>query len=351
MTSMEAIETRELRERLTAFLEDQLPAGAVEVTSLHRSGAGSSRENWPFDATWTEGGQRRAHRLLLRRDPPAGVVDTDRETERKLLRALEGSPLPAPRVLWADSPGVRLERPCMILERAPGTTHRHMLTDKDPLGLGDQRRVALARHCCELLADVHTLDMTALGLDRVLGALAPDTGEHEVRRWERVIERDALEPQPGLRLVAQWLRQHVPPPPERRALVHGDYRPANALVVDGDITALLDWEFAHLGDPLEDVGWYCTPVYRHDHFIPGSWEESDFVQYYTERNDMVVDLPALRFWQVLAMYKLAALALTGIRIFVQEGAHRPASPVEGFVRTVLAATRDIDLQLVHEAVA
>jgi aminoglycoside phosphotransferase (APT) family kinase protein len=123
--------------------------------------------------------------------------------------------------------------------------------------------------------------------------------------------------------------------------VHGDYRPANALVSDGRITVLLDWEFAHLGDPLEDVGWYCTPLYRREHFIPGVWEEDDFLRRYSGRTGTDVDRAALRFWQVLAMYKLSALALTGIRIFVEGQTDRPAAPADRLVRAVVAATNDV----------
>ncbi len=38
-------------------------------------------------------------------------------------------------------------------------------------------------------------------------------------------------------------------------LVHGDFGPQNVLIEHDRITALVDWEFAHIGQPVEDLAW------------------------------------------------------------------------------------------------
>jgi aminoglycoside phosphotransferase (APT) family kinase protein len=121
--------------------------------------------------------------------------------------------------------------------------------------------------------------------------------------------------------------------------VHGDFRPANGLVHDGRLEVLLDWEFAHIGDPIEDVGWYCNPLYRREHFIPGRWEPADFLRVYSERSGIAVDPEPLRFWEVLAVYKLAALALAAVRMFCDGDTTRPPSAVHPVIGALLA---DID---------
>jgi aminoglycoside phosphotransferase (APT) family kinase protein len=337
--SGEAAQAEHLVAQLVSLLAEQLPdARDIEVTNLTRSGAGTSRENWSFDATWTISGERAERRLLLRRDPPAAVVDSDRESEQGLLQALGPADVPTPMVLWADLASHRLGRPFMVMERSPGSTDRNILTERNPLGLDDDARLSLAHQYCDLLADVHRVDVDALGLGSVLGPPPADVAGAQVARWDAVIGSDALEPQPELAYVSHWLRANVPSPPTRTALVHGDYRPANALVDAGRITVLLDWEFAHLGDSLEDVGWYCTPLYRGEHFIPAMWQEDDFLRRYSARAGIDIDRAALRFWKVLAMYKLSALALTGIRIFVEGRTDRPAAPVDRLLRAVVGAT-------------
>jgi len=328
----------ELAAVLQAYLTRRLPnAAKVTLGSLRRSGGGTSRENWSFDASWTTDGKPVTRPLLLRRDPIAGVVETDRQVEYRLLQALEGAPLPTPVVRWFEADGAELGRPFMIMDRAQGASDRAVLTDRNPFGLDVADRVTLGRRYCELLAEVHRLDIEHLGIDRVLPPPHGSPAEREIDRWEAELSRQALEPQPALRLVAWWLREHIPPQPTRLALVHGDYRPANALIHDGRVEALLDWEFAHLGDPLEDVGWYCAPLYRREHFIPGRWEQPDFLRRYTDLTGIEVSTAALSFWQTLAMFKLAVLALTAVRIFCAGDSRRPAAPAGTLVREVLRA--------------
>lgn len=324
--------------RLRDFLAARIPgAEDLAVTGLRRSGAGSSRENWPFDVTWRHAGNTEQRALLLRRDPPSAVVDTGRATEFALLKALEPTPIPAPAAHWLDDSGDELLRPSMIVDRYPGRAHRAVLREKNPLHLTPDARRELAARLCELLAGVHRVDVDEAGIREVLPAPRPSPAEYELDRWQHNLEHAELEPQPALRWTVRWLREHLPPPPEREVLVHGDFRPANVLVHDGAAQVLLDWELARLGDPLDDLGWYCAPLYAAEHFIPGVWEQRDFLRRYTELTGIPVDPAALRFWQVLAMFRLAVIALQGIRIFCAGESDRPAAPAGALIARVLDA--------------
>ncbi|NKQ57061.1 phosphotransferase family protein [Amycolatopsis sp. K13G38] len=324
-------------ERLRAFLAAR-NTGAEEVTidGLQRSGTGSSRENWPFDASWNDAGTPVHRRLLLRRDPPSAVVDTGRSTEYALLKALEPTPVPAPVAYWLDDDGAELLRPSMVVDRHPGKAHRAVLRDKNPLGLSGQGRAQLAKSLCDLLARVHRVDVVATGLPAPL----PDPATAEVNRWEGLLDEAELEPQPVLRWTLRWLRDHVPAPPDRLALVHGDFRPANVLVHNGAVEVLLDWELAHLGDPRDDLGWYCAPVYTREHFIPGVWEQDDFLRRYTELTGTEVSAGALLFWQVLSLFRLAVIALQGVRIFCAGETDRPAAPPTALLRLLAGIVSD-----------
>lgn len=333
----DAESTEVVGQRLRAFLADRIGDPGLTVSGLRRSGNGSSRENWPFDVAWEQDGEPAHRPLLLRRDPPSSVVDTGRATEFALLKALEPTEVPAPVVHWLDDTGEALLRPSMIVERHTGSADRAVLREKNPLGLTPEQRAELAGNLCELLASVHAVDVEATGLRDILSSPGPDPATAELDRWERNLTDAELEPQPALRWTLRWLRDHRPPAPARQVLVHGDFRPANVLVHNGTVRALLDWELAHLGDPLDDLGWYCTPIYEREHFLPGSWEQADFLRRYTELTGTPVDPGALLFWQVLAMFRLAVLALQGIRIFCTGESDRPAAPASALLRR-LAAT-------------
>ncbi len=160
-----------------------------------------------------------------------------------------------------------------------------------------------------------------------------------------MIANARIEPLPELAYVALWLREHLPAPPPRPALVHGDFRPANVLVVGGQPGTLLDWEFAHLGDPAEDLGWYTVAIYRNEHFgEEGAWTPDAFMRRYLDRlgpaGADVTDPARLRFWHVLALYKLSAIAVAGVHSFLQGGSDRAAESPDRVLRLAVAATME-----------
>ena len=100
-----------IADRLHRFVAAQLPDVAdLHLHGLHRTSAGLSRENWVFDASWLEHGTVVEESLILRRDPEGSVLRTERRVEFAVLRALERSDVPAPRVRWFDEHGATLGR-------------------------------------------------------------------------------------------------------------------------------------------------------------------------------------------------------------------------------------------------
>jgi aminoglycoside phosphotransferase (APT) family kinase protein len=313
---------RLVRERLLAFLAHQLPGVRdLEVHGLERASMGYSRENWLFDASWTEADGTAVHRhLILRRDPIGSVLETDRRAEFAVLQALQGGPVPLPKAHWLDADGAFLERPSVVMDRADGLCDLYVLEggiSRLPL----EGRVRLARRGTGLLAALHHFDWRAAGLGDVL----PDPGTAgaaaAIAEWRAYLERQALEPQPELVEVLCWLEAHAPEA-QATVLVHGDWKPGNWLIEGDDIVVVLDWETAHLGDPLEDVGWVTNPLRHREHIIPGAWERADLYAAYEEASGFTVDEAAVHFWNVFATFKLTSIMLTGVRSFVEGRADR-----------------------------
>ncbi len=307
------------------------------ITGEARATGGQSRENWPFDVSWQQSEQSYHCRLFLRRDPTGSVLETDRRVEFEVLRRLHDQPVRTPEVVWLDADGSELGRPSLVMTRYDGLND-HFILDGGISQFDEDTRAGIASQMVDLMIEIHALDWREAGLDEVL-TVPLDPAAAAIDEWAAVIERDSLEPQPVLALVEQWLRRNRPICDEV-TVVHGDIKPGNVLF-DGDrVHVLLDWETVHLGDPTEDVGWVTNPIRRREHLIPGRWESDDLVSAYEARTGRTVDRSALRFWQVLANYKLAAIMTTGVRSFCDGRSDRVWTGAGLLAKVLLAQTEE-----------
>jgi aminoglycoside phosphotransferase (APT) family kinase protein len=319
-----------------AFLAAQPDvAEPFHIEGLERVAVGRSRQNWVFDAVWEAGGDRRVEPLIVRRDPPGGLLETDRATEFAVLVALERSEVPAPRARWLDATGEHLGRPSLVMVREPGECDYFLLNGDRPLA----ERIELAGRFVDLLGGVHLVDWRELGLGATFVDPGPQAARHELAAWAAVLERDRLEPTPELALARAALDETAPRS-QRTVLVHGDFKPGNALL-DGDrIVALLDWELAHLGDPMEDLGWVTQPLRAREHLIPGGWERADLFRRYEAATGIPVEEAAVRWWNAFACYKTAVMQTSGLRSFVEgraEELYRPTATVIGTLLDLVGA--------------
>jgi len=110
-----------------------------------------------------------------------------------------------------------------------------------------------------------------------------------------------------------WLRNHLPAR-GHVGLVHGDYRTGNFIVDEDHIAAILDWEMVHLGDPMEDLAWAMSKIWRGESSRTGYLAEpEEFLMWYEQAGGAEVDRDRLRFYTVLAGVKMAAIMLTGVK--------------------------------------
>ena len=255
--------------QLEQFIAGHLgPDASLRVGSVERVSTGRSRENWLFELSWRNPTGAYRESLIARRDPDGGLLETDRAIEFAVLQALEGSAVPAPRARWLDADGAALGKPSLVMARLPGTCEYYSINGDRP----EAARVLLAQRFCDLLASVHQVDWHEAGFDQFMVDPGVDAARHELGHWQSVLEGDQLEPYPELALARRWLERHAPASP-RTVLVHADFKAGNILLDDNDqVTGLLDWELAHLGDPHEDLGWITQPLRRREHLIDGVWE-------------------------------------------------------------------------------
>jgi aminoglycoside phosphotransferase (APT) family kinase protein len=299
-----------LRLRLGAYLSEQTGT-TVAIDRLVKFPAGFSWITYGVSVT----GFEPTADLILRLGPPYGLfAPYSAMPEFRSLSALRSSAVPTPRAFYASDDISILGAPFFICERVNGDT---------PLPWGGQgsaldgaRRESLARDFIEALAALHGFDWRASSLAQWGENVTIDNAAAlQIEEWRQRFRRWALRPHPMAHRAFAWLGQNLPKA-SRVAIVHGDYRLGNFLERNDRITAILDWELVHLGDPIEDLGWAFLPQYRGGTgLVCGLASEADFLARYEARSGASVDRGALKFYIVFSLLKLALTHMAAARCF------------------------------------
>lgn len=262
------------------------------IAGLRRFHGGSSRETFRFDAV-PASGQPRA--LVLRRDLPSSLIETDRATEFRALELAHVAGIPCPEPVALEIDPAAFGSPGFLMAEIPGAKAVGLLT---PEPYGDAA-VALGRALFAALGRLHRLDPAGLG---VPVPTPDDAWRVRLAHWSAVIDADAQGPEPIVRAALRWLHRHPPPRAQRVAIVHGDFRSGNVLVdAESHLAAIVDWEMVHPGDPLEDLAWCLDPLWAHGSGRPAATlPEVEAIAAWEAASGLVADPAALRWWRVFA---------------------------------------------------
>lgn len=275
--------------RLQAAACRALP-GAERIEGLVRLSAGATLETWSFDAV----GTTRRWPLILRRSP--GGLRAARTLpladEAALVRALRAGGAMVAEVVHTLVPEDDLGDG-FIMIRIPGETiPRKILRNTE----FDAIRPQLVGQLAAIAAAIHATDVA------LLPASLPVSGVRKTIADLQARYEASGESRPVFDLAIRWLTDHAPAEVEPARLVHGDYRHGNVIIGPDGVRAVLDWEIAHLGDPIEDLAWLCLPPWRFGHLdLPagGLGTREALLQAYAQASGREVDPMRFRFWEML----------------------------------------------------
>jgi aminoglycoside phosphotransferase (APT) family kinase protein len=264
--------------------------GATGVTAAERLSGGASQETWRFDIVHPDGNVG----AILRRAPrgygaaPSRAAGLDAEAALMQLSFEAG--VPSPCVLHVLTAEDDLGNG-FIMRRVEGETIARKILREDEFA---DIRPKLARQLGAVLSGIHSLPHPQLP------ALRQMTAAKELDEFERDY-RGLNWPKPVFELALRWLRDHDPGPPAEVTLVHGDFRNGNLIIGPDGVRAVLDWELAHLGDPMEDLGWVCVNSWRFgeiDKPVGGFGRREELFAGY-EAAGRRVDAARVMFWEVM----------------------------------------------------
>jgi aminoglycoside phosphotransferase (APT) family kinase protein len=264
--------------------------GATGVAGLTRLSGGASQETWSFDIVRRDGNIG----AILRRAPSGYGAAPERaaglNVEATLMQLAYESGVPSPRVLHVLRPQDELGTG-FIMARVEGETiPRKILRDEQFA----QARGMLARQLGEVLAGIHGLDLSHV----------PDLRRMTAAKEIAELERDYRSfnwPRPVFELALRWLCDRDPGPSAEMTLVHGDFRHGNLIIGPEGLRAVLDWELAHIGDPMEDMGWICVNSWRFggiDRPVGGFGSREELFAGYQQAGRRV-DPARVMFWEVM----------------------------------------------------
>ena len=278
---------------------DELPGalaallGANSVSDVSRLSGGASRDTFRFVAD--------GRPLILQRQRAGDVRDM--ANEALVLRAARAGGVPVAELVAASSDPALLGGAFTVLAAVEGETiARKVLRDEQYA----DARVLLPAQLGAALAQLHSVDTAGLQSLPTID---------QVRQYREGLDQLG-QPHPTFELVFRWLEANRPSAGPL-ALVHGDFRLGNVIVGADGLRAVLDWELAHLGDPMEDLGWLCVKAWRFGSSLPvaGVGEYQQLFDAYEAAGGGCVDPDVVRWWEVLGTLKW------GIMCILQANAH------------------------------
>ena len=293
--------------RLERVLRRQIE-GCERLVSVERLSGGASQETYRLRVETAQGDRE----LALRRSQ-GGKHEEARAVERsapglrieaKLMRVARRNGIPEPQVFHVLEPGDELGAG-FVMEWLDGIALGARIVRSPDLA---EVRPKLARQCGEILGRLHSIDLDAHGLDRDLARLSAADFIAQTRGRYEALDT----PQPMIDFTGRWLSENLPESTEQ-TLVHNDFRNGNLMVDRTGVVAVLDWEIAHIGDPMRDLGWICTNSWRYgagpELPVGGFGAYEDLFAGYEATSGNPVDLSRVEYWQVFGSFWWAVSTL------------------------------------------
>jgi aminoglycoside phosphotransferase (APT) family kinase protein len=240
--------------------------------------------------------------LVMRQDYALRYEGTKVRDEYIPLLKLAALGLAVPRPLLLEAEASELGPPFIFVERLRGTPPGSYFGMRTPCpgAFAD-----LAR----LLARLHRVPPDELGLSA--GAAPADSLLQLIETYQAKWRENATTASPVIDYAYAWARGECAKATGTVAVVHGDVGPYNLLIEGDHLTAVLDWEFLHLGDPAVDLG--LVRVYAEEFM---DWEE--FMRLYRAAGGVPVAERRVRLAMLVNFLKGTTLVATSARNF-EEG--------------------------------
>lgn len=299
----------------------------IRIASLQRLAGGASKEMFCFMLHHAD--LPEPERLVLRMDPLESIIETSRQREAAAIMALRGT-VPAPEVRYLDEEGEFLGQSGVITSFVSGVTKPSDNGGQGVTGIGTNygsKAAGIAPQFLDNLVAIHNFDWRAANLP---GFSAPSAYPQQAALWQtnwyvRIWEQTAPEQIPLVSLIHRWLRENAPECHDL-CFIHADYRMGNFMFDEttGRMTAVLDWELAHIGDFHEDVAYVTQKLFglvndKGQFLCCGLFTREEFLDRYQALSGRTVNPETLRYYEVVNAWKSVVHTFASCLRVAQEG--------------------------------
>ncbi|MGJ3238782.1 MAG: phosphotransferase family protein [Anaerolineae bacterium] len=327
-------EQQTLLAQLQAYLSEQMMM-SVTITDARPLAGGASRDTWWFVIEADDASEQ----LVMRRDLPTQMFEQalTREQEFHLMRTAYEQGVTVARVRWLCADPDVLGSPFFIMDYVSGTSIGRRVIGRDEFATA---RAVLPGQMARELACIHQMDVSAPELAFLKYPAEGRTPAQQAIHEMRLVLDDLGADNPVWEWALRWVQTHLPPP-NPLTFVHGDFRIGNLLVDEQTgLTAVIDWEFGHVGNPDEELGYLCMRDWRFgapQHRAGGLTDRESFLKVYESASGRTVQRESVDWWEIMGNIRWGIICMAQ--------ANRHLSGQEVSVELASLGRRSAEMQL------
>lgn len=293
-----------IKQSLASYFSAKLPeAKNIQIKNFRQPSAGWSDEAYIFDVSWEEDGKTKEKGFAIRKQNKGGLM---RETKNFYLqfkfldRLSKSSDLPVPAVHWFEEDESIIGGPFFVMDKLPGKAYVPWSKEGREFLQKAHEDGSIPLQFTELLAKIHLLDYRKAGFTEDFAEPEGEFGyiDAKIAGLEEMYERYLISPDPVMTDALEWLKKNRPPA-QRYSIVHNDYRTGNLLYENNEITGILDWEAAEIGDPMADVAYVCAKSNRMDSpLMCYLLDREMFYETYSKLTNLTIDEKTVHYYEV-----------------------------------------------------
>ena len=273
----------------------------ISLLSFERIFGGASRETYKIRIKDQFNNEEK---LILRRTQESSLIETSQSTEYLAYSAYQDTSVPVPLMIDINEDQEILGAPFMLMQQLDGVAASPFTPN-----VYSPHEQKLGEQFWSILGEIAKKDIADDFINQFDNTESIPCWKKELDKWVGVIREDSISVEPILEAGIRKLYGNAPKESKKKSLVHGDYRNGNFLFLEDRITGILDWEMAHIGEPLEDLAWALSPIW--------SWQDKEKPAYLIARQEalsiwekasgLTIDENDLKWWELFACVKGMAI--------------------------------------------